>query len=141
MGPMWSFLLMFESRIERHSSYGIEILNGYMYSMGGRIINRPSGLGRHTYDQCKFYTFPRIGSVAIFSKQTLPQLTLGHEWDNSIHVSSTVWRISHTFPSCINTHPKPMPEASLYKVYSFPEVDCINTGASTSIPFNSSKLL
>ena len=98
MGPTWSFLLMFESRIERHSSYGIEILNGYMYSMGGRIINIPSGLGHHTYDQCKFYTFPRIGSVAIFSKQTLRQPTLGHLWDNSIHVSSTVLTHKPRFP-------------------------------------------
>ena len=32
MDPMWSFLLMFESLVERHSFYGIETLNGYMYS-------------------------------------------------------------------------------------------------------------
>ena len=28
MGPMWPFLLMFESRVERHSFCGIETLNG-----------------------------------------------------------------------------------------------------------------
>ena len=34
MGPTWPFTLMFESHIERQSSYGIETLNGYMYSVG-----------------------------------------------------------------------------------------------------------
>ena len=34
MGPMELFLLMFESRLERHSFYGIEALNDYMYSAG-----------------------------------------------------------------------------------------------------------
>ena len=32
MGLTWPFLLMFESRVERHSFYGIEALNDYMYS-------------------------------------------------------------------------------------------------------------
>ena len=32
MGPTWPFLLMFESQGETHSFYGIEALNGYMYS-------------------------------------------------------------------------------------------------------------
>ena len=33
MGPTWPFLLMFESRVERHSFYGIETLNGHVYSV------------------------------------------------------------------------------------------------------------
>ena len=32
IGPIGSFLLMFESLVERHSFCGIETLNGYMYS-------------------------------------------------------------------------------------------------------------
>ena len=32
MGPTWPFLLMFESRVEKHSFCDIETLNGYMYS-------------------------------------------------------------------------------------------------------------
>ena len=47
MGRTWPFLLMFESRVERHSSCGIETLNGHMYSAGCRIVNGPLGLGRH----------------------------------------------------------------------------------------------
>ena len=31
MGSMWPFLLMFESRVERHSFCGIETLNDYMF--------------------------------------------------------------------------------------------------------------
>ena len=31
MSPTWPFLLMFESRIERHLFCGIEALNDYMY--------------------------------------------------------------------------------------------------------------
>ena len=34
MGPVGPFLLMFESRLERHSFYGIKALNDYMYSAG-----------------------------------------------------------------------------------------------------------
>ena len=34
MGPTWPFLLMFESQLERHSFFGIETLNDYMYSTG-----------------------------------------------------------------------------------------------------------
>ena len=34
MGPVGLFLLMFESRLERHSFCDIETLNDYMYSAG-----------------------------------------------------------------------------------------------------------
>ena len=33
MDPTWQFLVMVESRVERHSFCGIETLNGYMYSV------------------------------------------------------------------------------------------------------------
>ena len=33
-GPMWPFLLMLESQVERHSFCGLETFNGYMYFMG-----------------------------------------------------------------------------------------------------------
>ena len=40
MGPTWPFLLMFESRVERHSFCGIETLNGYMYlQVDGLLIS------------------------------------------------------------------------------------------------------
>ena len=32
MGPTWPSLLMIESRVERHSFYGIETLNDFMCS-------------------------------------------------------------------------------------------------------------
>ena len=32
MGLTWPFLLMFESRVERHLFFDIEALKGYMYS-------------------------------------------------------------------------------------------------------------
>ena len=34
MGLMWPFLHISESWVERRSFFGIEILNGYMYSAG-----------------------------------------------------------------------------------------------------------
>ena len=34
MGPTWPFLLMLESRVVRHSCFGIKTLNDYMYSAG-----------------------------------------------------------------------------------------------------------
>ena len=34
MGPIGPFLLMFVSRLERHSFCGIETLDDYMYSAG-----------------------------------------------------------------------------------------------------------
>ena len=34
MGPTWPFLLMFESRVEKDSFFGIETLNDHMYSAG-----------------------------------------------------------------------------------------------------------
>ena len=39
------FLLMFESRVKRHSFCGIETLNGYIYSAGSRVVNGPPGRG------------------------------------------------------------------------------------------------
>ena len=45
MGPTWPVLLMFESRVERHSFYGIETLNGYMYFVSCRVVNGPLGFG------------------------------------------------------------------------------------------------
>ena len=47
MGPIWPFLLMFESRIERHSLCVIETLNGYMNSAGLQIVNGPLESGCH----------------------------------------------------------------------------------------------
>ena len=35
MGPMWPFLLMFESQVERHSFCGIETLNGCIPHVNG----------------------------------------------------------------------------------------------------------
>ena len=41
MGPTWSFLLIFESRVERHSFCGIETLNGHMISQVNRLSTDP----------------------------------------------------------------------------------------------------
>ena len=51
MGSTWSFLLMFESWVKRHSFCGIEALNGYMYSASLSVFNGPLGLGHHRNDQ------------------------------------------------------------------------------------------
>ena len=46
MGPTCLFLLMFESRVERHLFCDIETLNGYMYSAG---CQRTPGFGASQY--------------------------------------------------------------------------------------------
>ena len=45
MGPTWPFLLMFKSRVERHSFCGIETLNDYMYSSVDGLSTGPLGQG------------------------------------------------------------------------------------------------
>ena len=55
MGPTWPFLLMFESRVERHSFCGIETLNDYMYSTGWWIVNGTPGWGvTHDANKAQF---------------------------------------------------------------------------------------
>ena len=55
MDPTWPFLLMFESRVDRHSFCGIETLNGYMYSIGRQVVNGPPGRGVTIYMKLKYY--------------------------------------------------------------------------------------
>ena len=51
MDPTWPFLLMFESRVERHSFCGIETLNDYMYSQVDELSTDPRVWGVTVIDK------------------------------------------------------------------------------------------